>query len=117
MSEEPLHYPKTPGGAHRLGAQVPVLVLYEAGSYLRLIDSCITQLGAQGRSRTCNESKGQGEEVMRRQERLMLTRKGAAKPSTSQVTLIRADAMEVARRRSGFEKLAALASLAGLCVR
>jgi len=34
----------------------------EAGSYLRLIDSCITQLKAQGPSRTCNESKE--EEVM-----------------------------------------------------
>ena len=30
---------------------------YEAGSYLRLIDSCITQLKAQGPSRTCNVSK------------------------------------------------------------
>ena len=29
----------------------------EAGSYLRLIDSCITQLKAQGPSRTSNESK------------------------------------------------------------
>ena len=29
----------------------------EAGSYLRLIDSCITQLKAQGPSRICNESK------------------------------------------------------------
>ena len=29
----------------------------EAGSYLTLIDSCITQLKAQGPSRTCNESK------------------------------------------------------------
>jgi len=29
----------------------------EAGSYLRLIDSCITQLTAQGPSRTCNESE------------------------------------------------------------
>jgi len=29
----------------------------EAGSYLRSIDSCITQLKAQGPSRTCNESK------------------------------------------------------------
>ena len=27
------------------------------GSYLRLLDSCITQLKAQGPSRTCNESK------------------------------------------------------------
>ena len=29
----------------------------EAGSCLRLIDSCITQIKAQGPSRTCNESK------------------------------------------------------------
>jgi len=29
----------------------------EAGSYLRLIDSCATQLKAQGPSRTCNKSK------------------------------------------------------------
>ena len=35
----------------------------EAGSYLRPIDSCITQLKAQGPSETCNESKEE-EEVM-----------------------------------------------------
>ena len=29
----------------------------EAGSYLRLIDSCITQRKAEGPARTCNESK------------------------------------------------------------
>jgi len=29
----------------------------KAGSYVRLIDSCITQLKAQGPSRTCNENK------------------------------------------------------------
>ena len=34
----------------------------EAGSYLRRIDSCITQLKAQGPSRTCNESKAEEEE-------------------------------------------------------
>jgi len=32
----------------------------EAGSYLRLIDSCITQLKVQGLSRNCNESKEEG---------------------------------------------------------
>ena len=31
--------------------------LFPAGSYLRPIDSCITQLKAQGPSRTCDESK------------------------------------------------------------
>ena len=34
----------------------------EAGSYLRLIDSCITQLKVQGPSGTCNESKEKEEE-------------------------------------------------------
>ena len=33
-----------------------------AGPYLRLIDSCITLLKAQGPSRTCNESKEEEEE-------------------------------------------------------
>ena len=33
----------------------------EAGSYLRLIDSCISQLKVQGPSRTCNESKEEEE--------------------------------------------------------
>jgi len=32
------------------------VVVTEAGSYLRLTDSCITQLQAQGHSRTCTES-------------------------------------------------------------
>ena len=34
----------------------------EVGSYSRLIGSCITQLNAQGPSRTCNESKKEEEE-------------------------------------------------------
>jgi len=38
----------------------------EAGSYLRLIDSCITQLKAQGPSRTCKESKEEEEEEEQR---------------------------------------------------
>jgi len=33
----------------------------EAGSYLRLIDSCTTQLKSQGPSRTCTESKEEEE--------------------------------------------------------
>jgi len=39
------------------------VVVTEAGSYSRLIDSCITQLKAQGPFRTCNESKDEEEEV------------------------------------------------------
>ena len=38
------------------------VVVTEAGSYLRLIDFCITELKAQGPSRTCNESKEEEEE-------------------------------------------------------
>jgi len=38
------------------------VVVTEACSYLRLIDSCITQLKAQGLSGTCNESKEEEEE-------------------------------------------------------
>jgi len=35
----------------------PAPVCREEGAYLRLIDTCITQLRDQGASRTCNESK------------------------------------------------------------
>jgi len=37
----------------------------EAGSFVRRIDSCITQLKAQGPSRTCNESKEEEDEAFR----------------------------------------------------
>ena len=40
-----------------------IVVVTEAGLYSRLIDSCITQLKAQGPSRTCNESKEEEEEA------------------------------------------------------
>ena len=40
----------------------------EAGLYVRLIDSCITQLKAQGPSRTCHESKE--EEVVGRSQKV-----------------------------------------------
>ena len=39
----------------------------EAGSYLRRIDSCITQLKAQGPPRTCNRSKVEEEENLLRE--------------------------------------------------
>ena len=51
MSEVPL-YAGAAGRASRT----------EVGAYLRLIDSCITQLKAQGPSRTCNESKEEEED-------------------------------------------------------
>ena len=47
----------------------------EAGSYLRLIDSCITQLKAQRPSRTCNESKEEEEEGMSSQLVVAFARK------------------------------------------
>ena len=43
----------------------------EADSYLRLIDSCITRVKAQGRSRNCNKSKEEqekGAEPVREEE-------------------------------------------------
>ena len=42
----------------------------EEGSYVRLIDSCITQLKAQGPSRTCNESQEDEEKKKRPRARL-----------------------------------------------
>ena len=38
------------------------IVVTEASSYSRRIDSCITQIKAQGPSRTCNESKEEEED-------------------------------------------------------
>ena len=46
----------------KAAAPPPLCSGYEAGSCVRLIDSCITQLKAQGPSRTCNESKEEAEE-------------------------------------------------------
>ena len=36
----------------------------EVSSYLRRIDSCITQLKAQGPSRTCNENEEEGDTLL-----------------------------------------------------
>ena len=47
-----------------------VVVVTEAGSYSMLIDSCITQLKAQGPPRTCNESKEEEELPLPSEERL-----------------------------------------------
>ena len=41
----------------------PLRAIAVGGSYLRLIDFCITELKAQGPSRTCDESKEEEEEV------------------------------------------------------
>ena len=57
-------------GAFSHAQWIPVTMAISAGfaaalaytqvSYLRLIDFCVTQLKAQGPSRTCNESKEEG---------------------------------------------------------
>ena len=76
MSEEPLYGIQKGATARRDegGGRMRVFPLTLAGavrwrvgqsklgSYLRLIDSCITQLKAQGPSRTWNESKEEEEE-------------------------------------------------------
>ena len=54
----------------------------EAGSYLRLIDSCITQLTAQGPSRTCNESNEE-EELCPGARKAQMTSKRCARLSLS----------------------------------
>ena len=54
-------------GGREMGTENRGVVVTEAGSYLRLIDSCVTQLKAQGPSRTCNESKSGEEEDRGRQ--------------------------------------------------
>ena len=43
----------------------PHAVVSGVDSYLRLIDSCITQLKAEGRSENCNESKEEEELPLR----------------------------------------------------
>ena len=46
----------------KVGAENRGVVVTEAGSYSRLVDSCITHLKAQGPSRTIHESRQEGEE-------------------------------------------------------
>ena len=47
----------------RAGSAGESPVIFQAGSYLRLIDSCITQLKDHRPSRTCNESKEEEEDL------------------------------------------------------
>jgi len=49
----------------------------EAGSYLRFMDSCITQLKAKGPSRTFHESKEEVDEPVRRTRRRAVRSRGA----------------------------------------
>ena len=49
-------------GSHLCGVHLSRSHISEADSYLRLIDSCITQLKAQRPSRTCNKCKEEEEE-------------------------------------------------------
>jgi len=46
-----------PGGLRVSRIDPTPFTLLDEGSYLRLIDSCITQITAQGPARTCNESE------------------------------------------------------------
>ena len=50
------------GPTKRAGAKEIAEVDAPPGSYLRLVDSCITQLKAQGPSRNCDESNKEEEE-------------------------------------------------------
>jgi len=55
----------------------------QAGSYLRLIDSCITQLKAQGPSRTCDESKEEDRCVHRSRSAPMWRNCGTVRQASS----------------------------------
>ena len=55
----------------------------ETGSYLRLTDSCVTQLKAQAPSRTCTESKAEEEEVRRGEHMTLLLMALSPKPGPS----------------------------------
>ena len=46
-----------------LNSLAEICIVSEAGSCLKLIDSCITQRKAQGPSRTCNKSKEEEEDL------------------------------------------------------
>jgi len=65
-SREPytLHSETQPGTqCHTSDSSGPSTWIGVEGSYLRPIDSCVTQLKAQGPSTTCNESKEEEDEV------------------------------------------------------
>ena len=47
----------------------------EVGSYLGLINSCITQLKARGPARTCNESREEEEEVCGQNYAVLMVKK------------------------------------------
>jgi len=66
----------------------------EAGSYLRLIGSCITQLKAQGPSRSCNESKEEEEDLALAGREGAFT-KGAPRPCPSSASVGVADYSQV----------------------
>ena len=55
--------------------------------YLRLIDSCITQLKAQGPSRTCNESNEEEEEEDEMQDALPWKEEEPSKSAGESATL------------------------------
>ena len=52
----------------RAAPRARAVVHPEAGSYLRLLDVCITELKAQGPSKICNESQEEEEEERGRTE-------------------------------------------------
>ena len=65
----------------------------EAGSYLRLIDFCITQLKAQGPSRTCTESKEEeGQTSIEKSSGVMTSSTFVSDPATSNATFCKVDA-------------------------
>jgi len=58
-----LHVPYLKGAGFRVKGLGFRVQWFQSGLVLRLIDSCITQLKAQGPARTCNESKEEEKKV------------------------------------------------------
>ena len=78
-------------------------VVTKAGSYLRLMNFCITQLKAQGPSRTCNESKEEEEEeggaYLRRPLMDPLYQRRSLRPSVVHAVLSRSAHVYTCRER------------------
>ena len=92
--------------------RLPLSVVWAPGQerwYLRLIDSCITQLKAQGPSRTCNESK---EEVAHRVQRHLHDRRDACLQREFNVRLkdLLRPVTRVTEKQKKFNKVSSLES-------
>jgi len=94
LSDTQVYEPYT--RAHRCKFRPPASAQSSrTGSYLRPIDSCITQLKAQGPSRTCNESKEEEEKTMQPHGRLRRSVENPTAGHPCQAEILRVQGAEV----------------------